>query len=141
MKYLFIYIFLMIMISTLNAAGVYKWTDENGQLHFTDKPPPGRTVQHQEVKPASGDGNPSTAGGLRSGERDLLRRANTRDSAQQKALQTERRNSTQELAAKKRACERARERYNTELKKPKSEGAYHKEWARDYYKDMQEACK
>ena len=30
--------------------GVYKWVDENGKVHFTDRPPPGVEAQSVEIK-------------------------------------------------------------------------------------------
>jgi len=53
------------------AGSVYKWTDEQGQVHFGDRPPAGATVTQEEVRPASGDDR-LTGGGLRSGERARL---------------------------------------------------------------------
>jgi hypothetical protein len=29
---------IMVLISTLCSAGIYKWVDENGRIHFSDKP-------------------------------------------------------------------------------------------------------
>ena len=34
----------------LASAEVYKWTDENGKLHYSDKPPPGQSTQKLAVK-------------------------------------------------------------------------------------------
>jgi hypothetical protein len=54
------------------AGSVYKWTDEQGQVHFGDKRPAGgATVTQEEVRPATGDDR-VTGGGLRSGERARL---------------------------------------------------------------------
>lgn len=42
--------FLVLLLATLSFsafAQVYKWTDENGNVHFGNQPPPG---QHEEVK-------------------------------------------------------------------------------------------
>lgn len=37
------------------SAGVYKWTDENGKTHFSDKPPPGQEVETIETKSKAAD--------------------------------------------------------------------------------------
>jgi Domain of unknown function (DUF4124) len=61
-----------LVISMPAAAGsVYKWTDDQGQVHFGDKPPAGVTATQEEVRPATGDDR-ATGGGLRSGERARL---------------------------------------------------------------------
>lgn len=36
-------------------AGIYKWTDEQGRVHFSDKPPGQDTTQYQLRTPASAD--------------------------------------------------------------------------------------
>ncbi|MGB7932192.1 MAG: DUF4124 domain-containing protein [Gammaproteobacteria bacterium] len=57
-----------LVLSVPAAAGsVYRWVDEQGQVHFGDKPPAGATVTQKEVRPATGDDR-ATGGGLRSGE-------------------------------------------------------------------------
>jgi hypothetical protein len=53
------------------AGGIYKWLDEQGQVHFGDRPPTGAQAKHEEVRPASG-GDTAQGSGLRSGERARL---------------------------------------------------------------------
>ena len=53
------------------AGGVYKWTDEQGRVHFGDKPPAAVTVTQVEIRPATG-GDSASGGGLRAGERARL---------------------------------------------------------------------
>jgi len=53
------------------AGGVYKWTDEHGQVHFGDRPPAGTPAEHAEPRPATGV-DPAAGSGLRSGERARL---------------------------------------------------------------------
>jgi hypothetical protein len=53
------------------AGSIYKWTDEQGQVHFGDKPPAGATVTQEEHRPATGDDR-ATGGGLRPAERAQL---------------------------------------------------------------------
>jgi hypothetical protein len=61
-----------LVLSAPAAAGdIYKWADEQGRVHFGDKPPVAATVTQVEVKPATGDDR-AGGGGLRSGERARL---------------------------------------------------------------------
>lgn len=36
------FLFLLLVLIPGARAGIYKWTDENGQVHYTDTPPQGR---------------------------------------------------------------------------------------------------
>ena len=49
----------------LNAAKIYKWTDENGQVHFGQKPPIGETnqpgIEAEEIKIRNDQGSPINA--------------------------------------------------------------------------------
>jgi Domain of unknown function (DUF4124) len=76
------------------AGSVYRWVDEQGQVHFGDKPPAGVTVTQKEVRPATGDGR-ATGGGLRSGE--LARLGEIRK--QQSRLAAEKRDRDEQFAA------------------------------------------
>ena len=42
----------LFMLGALNAAAdqVYRWTDEHGQLHFSDSPPPGTSANEESVE-------------------------------------------------------------------------------------------
>ncbi len=53
------------------AGGIYKWTDETGQVHFGDRPPAGTPAENAEPRPATGVG-PAADSGLRAGERARL---------------------------------------------------------------------
>jgi Domain of unknown function (DUF4124) len=53
------------------AGDVYKWLDEQGQVHFGDRPPPGVQATHEEAGTATAD-DTTTGSGLRSGERARL---------------------------------------------------------------------
>jgi len=77
------------------AAGrVYKWTDEQGQVHFGDKPPAGATVTQENVRQATGDDS-VTGGGLRPGERERLGEIRKRESSRA----AENRDRNEQLAA------------------------------------------
>jgi hypothetical protein len=84
-----------LVLSVPVAAGsVYKWTDEQGRVHFGDKPPPAATVTQVEVKPATGDDR-SGGGGLRPGERARLGEISKRESR----MAAEKHNRNERVAA------------------------------------------
>ena len=39
-----------LLASPLTFAQVYKWTDENGQLHFSSTPPPQQAIEPVDVR-------------------------------------------------------------------------------------------
>lgn len=41
---------LLLLGSASLAAGVYKWVDEQGKVHFTDTPPAGQNVEQVEIR-------------------------------------------------------------------------------------------
>jgi Domain of unknown function (DUF4124) len=84
------------------AGGVYRWLDEQGQMHFGDRPPVGATLIKEEARPASGD-TASTGSGLRAGERARLGEIRQRESREA----AERRERDKRAAADERR--RARE--------------------------------
>ncbi len=55
----------MLLLSTVESAEVYRWTDENGQVHFSQRPPP-RDAQLLQL-PESGPGHTDA-------DTDLMRR-------------------------------------------------------------------
>lgn len=40
----------LVLITPFVQAGVYKWVDENGKVHFSDKPPEGSKAKKQDIK-------------------------------------------------------------------------------------------
>ncbi len=40
-----------LLASTANAQGIYRWTDEDGRVHFGNSPPPGRDAVEQKLPP------------------------------------------------------------------------------------------
>lgn len=49
------WVFLLILVlmgafNTSALAQIYRWTDANGKVHFSDKPPPNQTVQPLQLK-------------------------------------------------------------------------------------------
>jgi hypothetical protein len=60
-KYLFL--MLMLMLVTANAsAAISKWVDSNGQVHYSDQPPP--NVKTQSIRPAQGADASTSASGV-----------------------------------------------------------------------------
>ena len=136
----------------LHAGGVYKWTDENGQLHFTDKPPIGKQAQTKDVRPASGDAPADDAGssGLRTGELQRLNQVQQQDriEAQEKkrAQQEYMRKTKAQEDSKRRACESARDQesyYADKLRTGCDGGScdYYKQRREDYRHKAHDACR
>ncbi len=91
---------LMVLAAPPLTAGVYRWVDENGKVHFTDRLPPGQKSQKVKVgKAGSGEQKRGTAS-------DAERRK-----IQQKLLDSYRqdRQTKKEAAAKKRKTAQKRE--------------------------------
>jgi len=44
-----VFVVMAVLAGTLQAQEMYKWTDENGVVHFSDKKPAGRDVKAQNV--------------------------------------------------------------------------------------------
>ena len=88
--------------STVNAA-VYKWTDENGQVHFGDQPPPQKQSQSIDLPESSSSATPDSS--------DRLEK-------QQKVLEslTKSRKLREEKAAKKLAAKKKRQADCNKLK-------------------------
>tara|TARA_Y100001001_G_scaffold151319_1_gene162808 strand:- start:6616 stop:7071 length:456 start_codon:yes stop_codon:yes gene_type:complete len=61
---------LLLILSFPVSGQVYKWTDENGNVHFGSQPPPG---QNQEVKIR--DGQPGSATNDKQVESDIIRQS------------------------------------------------------------------
>ena len=61
----------LILSMPATAGSVYKWTDEQGRVHFGDRPPAAATVMRLDIRPATGDDRAS-GDGLRAGERARL---------------------------------------------------------------------
>jgi hypothetical protein len=83
------------------ATDVYKWTDEQGQVHFGDKPPVGATLTQEEIRPVTGDDR-ATGGGLRSAERARLREIEQQESR----VAAEKRDRDKRVAADEKRRER-----------------------------------
>jgi hypothetical protein len=61
-----------LILSLSAAAGsIYRWMDEQGQVHFGDKPPTGVQAKQEKARPAIRDDS-AAGSGLRSGEHARL---------------------------------------------------------------------
>ena len=61
----FLLVLTMLLQSTAESAEVYRWTDENGQVHFSQRPPP-REAQRLQL--------PARAPGHTDADQELMRR-------------------------------------------------------------------
>ena len=43
------------------SADMYKWTDENGKMHYSDQPPPNATTKSETIKASKPQANPAAA--------------------------------------------------------------------------------
>jgi hypothetical protein len=92
-------------------ADLYKWTDENGKVHYSDQPPPGDAKQTQILKEAKSAAAAPSAGGAESAataktpaEQEMEFRKRRLDAAEAEAKAKKEAEATEE---KKRNCERA----------------------------------
>ena len=69
------------------AAAMYKWTDANGSVVYSDHPPPGN-IKSEVVNTPPAPANPNAAKDLASKESELRKRQLERTEAAQKAEQT-----------------------------------------------------
>jgi len=90
-------------------ADLYKWTDENGKVHYSDQPPPGDVKQSESIKqpksaaaqdaPANAAAKPKTAADL-----DMEFRKRRVEAAEAEAKAQKEAEAAEE---KKRNCQRA----------------------------------
>ena len=95
---------LLAMTAWLQAAPVYRWTDAQGQIHYSDRPQPSSvdTAIATSMKPAR------TPAGLRSGERATLHAIEQRRQARHRQVETARREQRQARARHRQACRERR---------------------------------
>lgn len=72
-------VFCLLMLPMIAAAGIYRWLDRNGQVHYTQVPPPGGAFE--SVAPAPPPGVNTQQDGLRKFIEELSRA----EAAEQKA--------------------------------------------------------
>ena len=85
----------------------YQWTDNQGQIHYSDKPPAGndsRTIRLQRNMSAVNNHS-----GLRPGEHKQLEKMEQRQQQQQRRTQTARKHSYRQRDARRSGCDENRE--------------------------------
>jgi hypothetical protein len=85
----------------LPAAGAYKWVDKDGNVQYSDRPPPG--VQAEEIKPPPAVDTTAARKKLEKTQKKAATRAKEAETAKAEAEK-----SAAETAARKTACEQAR---------------------------------
>ena len=92
-------------------AGLYKWTDENGKVHYSDQPPPGDVKQTQTLKESKSAAAAPSAAGAKPGaaaktpaEQEMEFRKRRLEAAEGEAKAKKDAEAAEE---KKRNCERA----------------------------------
>src|SRR4029079_1531123 len=88
------------------AALMYKWVDEKGVTHYSEKPPPGRKAQQMQSAPAPSApaASPAEAASTWSDkERDFKRRSIERDQDEQKKRKKES-DERQRVAMRREQC-------------------------------------
>jgi len=129
-------LFCSLMGLSAAAAEVFRWTDENGQVHFSQRPPPNGA--HRMDLPDTEKGSVSSDNGLeerRRRERRLLE-AYDYERAQKKARQAREANAQQELAVQ---CARL-QRYWRSLSFPGPVYLKGQDGEREYLDDGQRAA-
>jgi hypothetical protein len=93
---------------TAMADTIYRWTSSDGQLHFSDTPPTGRSTFTR----GSVSGNQASAGrqGLRDGERRMLEQQATEMAKNQRSRQSQSLKAHQRRALQQQTCRETRER-------------------------------
>jgi len=78
----FIWVLLVFAVSSAAAEGqnMYKWTDEQGEVHYSQFPPPGHKSEKMQAPPAP-------AQSAESAENDLQKRIETMDKENKEQLQ------------------------------------------------------
>jgi len=99
------------------SAGMYKWTDENGKVHYSDQPPPAAAQKAETIKapkiphapspaaaPADASGKPPATGPKSISDQEMEFRKRRLQQAENEAKAQK---DAQAAAEKKRNCERA----------------------------------
>ncbi len=117
MKY---WIALLLALLSLNSyAGLTKWVDSEGKVHYSDSPPP-ENVKSEAVRVAPSPGAPAAASGSSAASRpgapktifekeaELKKEKKAKEEAEQKAAKKQ-----EDEAQKQRACAQARDQLAT----------------------------
>lgn len=134
-KYSIQFVLVIHFIGSLAHAGkVYSWVDENGQSQYSDRPPTGSHYTEKRIHSGSRVSGPAGQRGLRHGEKEQLRKSNSRKSENMSS----RRTALKKHAASKDRCSQLAERYRTLLSKP---GEDDRKNVKKAYRHMKSACR
>jgi len=95
-------VLLLLLPACVPAAGVYKWRDADGRIHYGDQPPPGRPAQSVDLEAAP---PPDTGAAQRQNKRRRLLDIYRED---RERLQQQRTAEQQEREQRARYCARVR---------------------------------
>jgi hypothetical protein len=96
------WLLVLLLVQGVALADVYRWVDEDGRVHFTDRPPPGEGEQ-LEIAPAPGPQRPSGRAADAVPDRDRLLRMFEKRREERKAAKAE---ADKERARLRRDCDR-----------------------------------
>ena len=103
-------LFLVVVVAGIlipeTSAAVYKWVDENGKVHYSDKPPPQGEAQELDVESAPSTSTPALTDEQRLQKQQRLLDAFAKERADKKAEQEKLKKEKQE---RKIWCARARD--------------------------------
>lgn len=106
MRLVLLLLILGVIVLPAGAATFYKWTDDQGNVHYTDEPP--AEGEYEVVRPDPAPANSEAASAT---ERLEAWRARQEESAVRRAEQrAEREEAAREQAAREENCNRAREK-------------------------------
>jgi hypothetical protein len=90
---------------------VWQWTDTQGRAHFSDMPPADASLQGRQT--LLEHQSHATAGGLRPGEREALRRMGRQRARQRELALAARRRNDHAVAAQRSACRATRDKLHS----------------------------
>lgn len=93
---------------SIEARSIYRWVDQQGQVHFSDHAPHSESTASEIKQPAASRNN---SNGLRPAETELLQQIQQRAKQQQQLAQASRRKASQELAEQEKRCNTSREKF------------------------------
>lgn len=106
MRFCLLLLTLFVFAAPAGAERFYKWTDEQGNVHYTDEPP--AEGEYEEMRP---DAAPPASEAAGAAERLEAWRARQKESAERRAeRRAEREEAAREQAVRQENCDRAREK-------------------------------
>jgi hypothetical protein len=93
---------ILVFAAGAHCAGVYRWQDANGQVHYGDVPPKREQAEYRTLE--TGTASVAKPAGLRPGERQALRRAERREHAETLRTSRNRRRHDRQRSRKRREC-------------------------------------